>query len=321
MPGPLIAHGQHHLVAVHIGLDDDAVRGVVANLRRRRVFDGIVDQVSERLADELSVALHRGRTLRFDLERQPLVLGEGLVKLAHVAGDFGHIELGHALADLARLGPGNHQERIEGADKPHRFFDGFLKHAPVIGLGLRVSQRRFAAIAQPRERRLKVVSDVVGHLLEAAHQRFDALQHAVQVEGEAIEFVGAAGNRQPARKVAGHDGLRRRGHRFDAIENAPAHEQAARHAEEDDERHRPTPGKRDDVEHPLALFEVAADQQPDTARKPRHQHERVVLSRFGLLQPTVGGLDPALPLDDAGLKRADIAGKALAGRRGDEIEV
>ncbi len=74
------------------------------------------------------------------------------------------------------------------------------------------------------------------------------------------------------------------------------------------------------MEHPLALFEVAPDQQADAARQPRHPHQRVVLGRFGLLEPAIGGLDPALPFEDAGLKRADIAGKPLAGRRGDEIK-
>ena len=41
---------------------------------------------------------------------------------------------------------------------------------------------------------------------------------------------------------------------------------------------------------------------------------------FRLLEPAIGGLDPALGLQDAGLERADIAGEPFPGRGGDEIE-
>ena len=54
--------------------------------------------------------------------------------------------------------------------------------------------------------------------------------------------------------------------------------------------------------------------------QPRHPHQRVVLGQFRLLEAPIGGLDPALGLQDAGLERADIAGKPLPGRGGDEIE-
>ena len=46
----------------------------------------------------------------------------------------------------------------------------------------------------------------------------------------------------------------------------------------------------------------------------------VCSAEFRLLQAPVGGLDPALGLQDAGLERADIAGEPLPGRSGDEIE-
>src|SRR5208282_2437707 len=49
----------------------------------------------------------------------------------------------------------------------------------IIGLALGTAQRLFTAVAQPRQRRLEVVGDVVGDLLEAAHQRLDALEHGV----------------------------------------------------------------------------------------------------------------------------------------------
>ena len=64
------------------------------------------------------------------------------------------------------------------------------------------AQRLLGAVAQPRERRLEVVRDIVGDLLEAVHQRLDALQHGVEVAGEPVELVAGAGDRQPPGEVA-----------------------------------------------------------------------------------------------------------------------
>src|SRR5258707_2569187 len=52
---------------------------------------------------------------------------------------------------------------------------------------------------------------------QAAHERLDALQHAVEIDGKPVELVAAADDRQPARKVSGHDSLRGAGHGFDAL--------------------------------------------------------------------------------------------------------
>src|ERR1700733_6406710 len=98
--------------------------------------------------------------------------------------------------------------------------------------------------------------DVVGHLFEAPHQRFDALQHAIEVEREAVELIAAPGDPQPSREIARHDGLGGPGHGVSALEDAPAYEDAADDAEHDDERNRPAAGDLDDVEHALALVEV-----------------------------------------------------------------
>ena len=109
------------------------------------------------------------------------------------------------------------------------------------------------------------MGDIVGHLLQAAHQRFDALEHGVDVVGEAVEFVAGAGNRQPAGKIAGHDGLRRSGHGIDAVEHPPADEETAGKAKHDDQRERPASGIGNDAVEALALLEVAADQETKPA--------------------------------------------------------
>ena len=59
-------------------------------------------------------------------------------------------------------------------------------------------ERRLGAVAQPGQRRLQVMRDVVGDLLQALVQVGDPGQHGVEVFGQAVELVAGAGHRQPA---------------------------------------------------------------------------------------------------------------------------
>ena len=163
------------------------------------VLDGVVDKIGERLADQFAVALD-GRRRRLDAQRKPLVVGQRLVEFAHVVGDFGGVEFGHAVARLARFGARDHQQRVEGADQFVGFLDRRLQRRAIAGLVLGGSQRLLAAVAQPRQRRPQIVRDVVGHFLQAAHQRLDALQHGVEVERQPVEFVARPGDRAAGRK-------------------------------------------------------------------------------------------------------------------------
>ena len=162
--------------------------------------------------------------------------------------------------------------------------------------------------------------DVVGHLLEAAHQRLDAVEHGVDVERQAVDLVAGAGDRQPIGQVAGHDALRFLRDRVDPPQDAPADEEAAAEPEHQHRRHRPAPGGGDDLVDALAFLDVAPDQQVKTAGQLRHQHQRVMLGAFGRVEPPIGGLDPAFLVEDARLERGDVAGDPLAERGGEQVE-
>ena len=79
-------------------------------------------------------------------------------------------------------------------------------------------------------------------------------------------------------EIALHDGLRGLGHRVDALEHAPRDEEAAGEPKHDHDRERPAAGRDDDVVQPLALLEVASDQQAEAAGKLDDPHQRVVLA-------------------------------------------
>ncbi len=54
------------------------------------------------------------------------------------------------------------------------------------------------------------------------------------------------------------------------------------------ERDRPAAGVHDDVVEPLALLEIAADQQAKAAGQLDHPHQRVVLGVVLLADPAIG---------------------------------
>ena len=130
---------------------------------------------------------------------------------------------------------------------------------------------------------------------------------------EPIELVVGPDGRQAAGQVAGHDGARRLGHGVDAAQHAARDEEAAGQPQDDDQRDRPLPGGKNDVVEPLALLEVAADQQAEAARQLEHAHQRVMLGAFGIVEAAIDRFGPAGLLEHALAEQADIAGKPVAG--------
>ena len=199
-----------------------------------------------------------------------------------------------------------------------------FQRGAVFGLALgRCAAPSFGAIAQTRERRLEIVRDIVGDLLQAMHQRLDALKHDVEVFRQPVELIAGTGDRQPLAEIAGHDGAGGFRHRIDAAKHAAGDEQPAGQPQHDHDGDRPASGGDDNVIEPLALIEIAADQQSEAAGKLEHACQRVVLGTFrglGFVEPVIGGLGPARIVEDAGLQRGDVSGQRLAGIGGDEIK-
>ena len=209
----------------------------------------------------------RGRGL--DAQGHAVVFGQRLVQFVDALGDVGGVEIVHVAARLPGLGARDHQQRVEGADQAVGFLDGPFQRRAVFGLAAGTRQRLLGAVAHPRQRRLQIMGDVVGDFLQPHHQRLDALQHGVEIFGEAIEFVAGASDRQAPGKVAGHDAPRGAGHGVDPLQHAPRHEDAAGYAEHDDDQQRPLRGVGDDAEQPPPFFEIAADQQAKTVGRVR----------------------------------------------------
>ncbi len=63
----------------------------------------------------------------------------------------------------------------------------------------------FQPVAQPVERRAQIVRDEVGDFAQALHQPLDAVQHAVEIFRQHVEFVMRAGDRHTPGQIARHD--------------------------------------------------------------------------------------------------------------------
>src|SRR5262249_24534969 len=89
-----VSHSQQDTIALSLRRHNDLRVGTV---QPAPVFDGVVDQIGQRLADQLSVAVNRSSRRRLHLEMDALVVGEWLVELTHPARDLGSIAFGHAV--------------------------------------------------------------------------------------------------------------------------------------------------------------------------------------------------------------------------------
>ena len=298
---PVIGDAEQHLIAVAPRLDQDllAARPATASAPSGcAAATGLPYLIafSTRLASAWLINSRlpcSGAGSGLDAQGHAVVFGQRLVKFVNAVGDVGGVEIVHVVARLPGLGARDHQQRIEGADQPVGFLDGPFQRGAVFGLVAGFRQRLFGAVAQPRQRRLQIVGDVVGDFLQPHHQRFDALQHGVEIFRQAIEFVAAAPDRQPPAEIARHDALGGAGHGVDAPQHPPRDKDAAAEAEHDHDQHRPLRGLRDDAEQPPALLEIAADQQPEAAGQFGDAHQRAMIGGVLIVEPAVGGLRPA----------------------------
>lgn len=173
------------------------------------VFDGVVQQIGDGLGDKLAVA-HDVQPA-FD------------VRFKAVFAFFGHdvVEFGEVVADGAQafvfevvfgaaFDLGDVQQGVEGFQQVFGVCDGVGDDfAQGARFAVAVKQRDFHAVAHAVERAAQVVRDVVGDLPLAGDERFDAVEHVVQVVGELVHFVGVIGADGDALgEVAVHDAPR-----------------------------------------------------------------------------------------------------------------
>jgi len=199
---------------------------------RGSVLERVVDHVAERLRQQFAIAGHFESRLDRRGQSRALFFGHRFVEFDDVGDDLVNLDRRHRAAGLSRLGAGDHQQRVEDADEIFRVLDHRAERRALFFRRRAVARRRFGAVAQPRQRRAQIMSDIVGHFAQAAHQLADPRQHGVEIFGEPVEFVAGAGDGEAFVEPAGHDSPRRRGQIVDALQHAMRDEEAAERADE-----------------------------------------------------------------------------------------
>ena len=283
-------------------------RAVVTDATRRlsrfaggAMLDGVVDEVGERLAEQFAARLDHDRFRRLDHQLDTGLVSHRFVEVGHVADDGAGVDLGHGAVRRARLDARDHQERVERLDELVRFLDRGLQRGAVARRVIGAGERGLDAVAEARQRRLQVVGDVVGDVLDAVEQMLDALEHGVQAVGQPVEFVAGAGHLEPSGQVAEHDPAAGRGQRIDALQHAAADEDVAQQRQPDHQRQRPGERLADDLAELLALADVAADQHAEPAGQAHDLHQRGAPPRVARRSALIGDGDGV----DAGSGRGD----------------
>ena len=127
------------------------------------------------------------------------------------------------------------------------------------------------------------MGDVVRHLLQALHQRRDAVEHPVEGQGQAVEVVVGATHRHAAGEIAVDDRLGRAGNRRQPTVYAPAQAIAARRPQHDHPEEGAGKAAQQGAVQRLDTFLLVADQQAVAVRQHHGQHA----DRFALASAAV----------------------------------
>ena len=317
---PMIGDGDFNALVVAARGDFDARR--LAGRIGRAIFERIVDEIGQSLADQLALAAKRQRRRGDDAHFDALVLGGRLVKFGHVAHQRGGVEIGQTFAGRLRFGAGDQQQRIENADQAVRLVDGLLQRGAAGGFAMIEQQGLFGVVAQAGQRRAQVMGDIVRNLANPLHQRGDAVEHGVEIARQPVQFVVRAGEGQPPGKIFMQQGRGLVAHRVHPVEQAAGDEQPAEGADHQQPHQGGEQGRAENMRQPLAVFEIMADQQPEMARQQENPRHGAAMD-IGFAESFIVGFDRRARLglvQHAGRQIDDIAGQRDAVRRGDEID-
>ena len=200
-------------------------------------------------------------------QRDVLVLGRGVEQLHHLARDVREIDGAEHRGAVLRLDLRNAGEGGEHGEHPVELADGIADQR-LVGLTVaRPPGGLLQAAAHAGERRAQVVRDVVGRLLHLAHQRLDAVEHAIEVLGEPVPFVAGSAQRNPLAEIALHDRAADRVDRLDPSDGAARDIDGHHSGEDEDHRQRQRERGVDLCGKAAQIVDVLADQEAQGRRE------------------------------------------------------
>src|SRR5277367_1783871 len=132
----------------------------------------------------------------------------------------------------------------------------------VIG-GDRFVARFLETVAQMRQRRAQIVSNVARYLPKAIQQRGDAIEHVVDGDGQTVQFIAAAAQRYSVTELSGNNRSAGARNRIYAAHELHAEENPSQSREDDGYRLDPRKCLEDSQTRGRDLPRVATDEQID----------------------------------------------------------
>ena len=263
---------RNHGHAAHIFTGNHDLPGEAAVLER------IVDDVGDRVENQVAIAGDHYLAVTDHDETGTTLLGCGVIQLDHLARDLGQVDAAKPALSYLALDLRDPRDRQEYPQHGIELGDGVADQR-LIGLAMaRPVPSLFEASAHPGQRRAQVVGHVVTHLLDLAHQGFDAIQHVVEVLCNAIPFVAGATERDALVQPARHDGAAGGVDRLDPPYRAARHKDACHCRHDEGQCNDRNDGHLDLSGERVEVADVPPDEQPVAAGKfcQHGPHQRVV---------------------------------------------
>jgi hypothetical protein len=230
-PGTIVLDGERGPPVLRVRIDADGAAV-------RRVADGVVDQIVERLPSPRRIEAHAG-VGDVCLDAHVVLGSDGLLRR--------HAALDHRLEpdilrgdrDVAIVRAGEHEQALGDADEMFGLLpgahEGLLQPLAAASLG----ERRVDLRAQDRERRAQLVAGFVDEPALALSRCLEPVQGGVQRPGQPGERVVRPGYGQPPRGIGDRDLGRLAAHALDRPERRAGDEPG------DDRRHQEGRWERD----------------------------------------------------------------------------
>ena len=204
--GSGVGHGDDDVVAGTHGRDTQATfdyGGEGDGTAGGCVFEGVIDEVIDRLAEADRVGWALGRGGLVDDDGDGFFLGDFAVEVGGAFDEGADVEVVTIEFQHAGFGGGDIKEDFEQVEDAVGFVDAIGQRGAGFSGIAGVLQGEFGSAAEASERSAEIVREVVEGLAQDAHVRGVFVEEGVELGDEGGEFAATAGGRDPSGKVAG----------------------------------------------------------------------------------------------------------------------
>ena len=145
----------------------------------RRELNGVVDKVSDRLKQQITVATHGRPVFQINQQVDLLVLRNGFVDITHLPQQFVHLDAAEGNRTPAVLDFSETKQCRNDTQRLINVCDRLVRNRLQLLQRGSVGAASFESKPHPRQRRSQVVGDVITHPGQRVDHRFHLVQHTV----------------------------------------------------------------------------------------------------------------------------------------------